>query len=583
MKTLLRSVASRLALGLLLLGSCAKNEEQPAPVVSQSKSEIIHLVKQSFLDKGYNQKLFFVSKKQAKVYWAPRWEQASQRTAADSVTYVWVPLEAPAMAWVGVKKYLLVKLAGDKLDFSEATYLFKDKESLPSSSNTRAFFAAFTGTLLLKNLATGDGVRFLYQNGVGQQQKAGQSGIAKKGASHQVEACYYFVTCYWTGQCRTENTTYGTITSGIDNCAEPDPNSGGGGCQYDVIWTMTHQDLTMQCGGGGSDPGNPGDSGNPNDPSNPGGGSSDSNTSLEDKLTTSNTALFGPCPGLTDAWKPLIDFKAPTSVINRLNSLTHQELEAIKVMTPYAHLDPKWQIQSIQDAGGQSINLDRFSVTMSQLPTINGTQLTAAQFLEYIRTNINSFVEGSQPNFTPQTILPGEDIRWQNHELGTVVSIDLPLDDGSVILSDYAQTDWDTHWTFSTLHDPYNGSHPVSGTRTFGIVYNPGFTNPVFGFSYPSSYTFYISGADRILSGPGEMFGALMNLSTNRANAFQYEKSDATWNGVINKVARFVNDPIHGGQPGVANIDPPITNRPNWEKINEALKNNKPFSSIPCN
>lgn len=179
--------------------------------------------------------------------------------------------------------------------------------------------------------------------------------------------------------------------------------------------------------------------------------------------------------------------------------------------------------------------------------------------------------------------MQGEDIRWQNHELGAVVSIDIPLDDGSVILSDYDQSYWNPHWTFSTLHDPYNGSHPVSGTRTFGMNINFYYPDPIFGSSSPSTYTFYIQGADRILTRPGEIVGALRNLSLNPAQAFQFEKADKSWNDMINKVAEFANNSNRGGHTGAAVINTPVTNRPNWSDVYDAIQNHRPLKSVPCN
>ena len=585
MRTSFRLLTRCLVLGLLLLGSCAKYEEQPAPNVSQSKSENIQLLKQLFLDKGYGQQLFSPLKDQKKTYWTPRWDQASQRTTSEPATYVYVPLEAPAVAWVGVKKYLFIKRAGNQLDFSEGTYLFEDKENISwTPANARAFFAAFTGTLLLKDLATGEGSHLVYKNGTRQPRQPTQSAKSSStgGASNLTSSCYTAVTCYWSGYCSSENTssgggTVGTVTTGIDYCESPADN--GIGCSS-IIWYPTGSNSQEFCNSDPSDPGNPGGGGDGGN-GDGGNGDNDPNSSLENKLEINRTALFGPCPGLTDAWKPLIIFQPLREVINRLNNLTNYQLGIVKMMTPYSSVDPRWQIQAIEYAQGTAVNLDRFSVTMTQLPTVNGVQLNAPQFMEYIRTHINDFVGPGQPTFAPQNILPGEDTRWQNHELGTIVSINIPLDNGSVILSDYSRDELDTHWTFSTLHDPYNGSHPVSGTRSFGIVTVPG--SSWINFTQPTTYTFYIQGADRILSRPGEMAGALMSLSTNPANAFQYKKGDEAWNSLANGVANFVNNPSHGGHTGAATVSAPITNRPNWTDVYNALQNHQPLSSVPCN
>lgn len=45
--------------------------------------------------------------------------------------------------------------------------------------------------------------------------------------------------------------------------------------------------------------------------------------------------------------------------------------------------------------------MDYFPVTVTQLPIIDGVRQTPEQFLEYIRKNINSFVDTDYAEFEP--------------------------------------------------------------------------------------------------------------------------------------------------------------------------------------
>lgn len=589
MKNIFSLLTRCLAIGLILLSSCAKIGEQPVPNLPSKQTSQLdpQQLRQLFLDKKYDQQLIFSSKDGIIRHWTPRWEKAYQQAISDSTTYVYVPLEAPSVEWIGVKKYLFIKSTGGKLAFSEATYTFRSKENIAwAPTNAHAFFASFTGALLLKNMASGAASYLIYKSGIrqtAQLKKANGPSTTPNASTAGTTGCYLVFTCYWTGHCSLSGSsnggaTYGDVTTGINNCDYPAED--GVGCSQ-ISWTSDGTTSNEVCDG------NPGDPGNPGGGVGVGGGGSDPTVALEATLDGSNSiALFPPCPGLTDAWIPLINFKASAPVINRLNDLTAQQLQALGMLDPFASVDPKWQIQAIQNAGGLAVNLDNFSVIMTQLPTINGVEQTPSQFLEYIRTHINDFMGPGfgQPTFTPSPNLPGENAKWQNHELGTIVSIDLPADDGSVILSDYSQTDWNVHWTFSTLDDPFNGSHPVSGTREFGITTYPSgsFTWDGRTSTWPETYNFYIQGADRILSRPGEYVGSILNLSTNPSRALQYGIADGVWNGAIGQVAKFVNDASRGGHPGSAIINTPLTNRPLWAGIADALQNHRPLNSVPC-
>lgn len=194
--------------------------------------------------------------------------------------------------------------------------------------------------------------------------------------------------------------------------------------------------------------------------------------------------------------------------------------------------------------------------------------------MEYVRLHINDFVGSDQPHFNPHPSLPGDAALWQDHTLGSILGIGIPIDAGSVILSDYSIY----HWTFTTIYDPINGAHPVSGNRTFGCTYRPGSSvGGLFDDYYPVTYTFYIRGADRINYRTEELVGSILNGSLQPSNALQFSEADRLWVSMQNKVAAFVNN--HGG---VAQVETPIINRPDWQAVKAALENNQPLNTVPC-
>jgi len=232
-----------------------------------------------------------------------------------------------------------------------------------------------------------------------------------------------------------------------------------------------------------------------------GGSSTTTLTTLSSQWGINPLAILKPCPGLTDAWRPLISFIPPAVVTDKLRNLTTAQKEAIGMglgNIPGTSAAYTWQIQAIQSASGTAINLDYFPIDIPTLPVVNSQRLTAEQFMEYVRLNINSFIDPGQPTFSPCSHILNSDADWQNHALGTIMDIGIPIDIGSVILSKYTPNEWD----FSTIHEPFldNGSHPVSGTRAFSCT--------------PSGAgaTFYIRGADRINYSAGELVVYQLNL-----------------------------------------------------------------------
>lgn len=279
-------------------------------------------------------------------------------------------------------------------------------------------------------------------------------------------------------------------------------------------------------------------------------------SSLSNQLITNPLALLQPCPGLTDSWRPLLKYTPPQSVLNRLDNLTAQEKNKVMLYAPKEPVtieSDNWQIQSIRSAGGVAINFDYFAITVDQLPSgFNSPE----HLLTYMRLNLNSNVNTYLSSFQPNPLLPNEGALWSSsNPLGSIISIGILGNSGSVIVSDYASN----YWTFSTIHDPLNGDHPVSGNRQFGFE--------------PSGngYIFYIKGTDRIDQRFAEWLGSVTRPPV------PFLAADALWQSWQSKFSSFINN-----SGGHASIKPPITNRPDWNKVLDALRNNKPLSTVPC-
>jgi len=270
-----------LTLGLLLLGSCTKNKEQlsPTPKNGQEDSQVL---KQVFVDKQYARQLLFPLKNHTTVAWVPRWDQKFQRVTSGTSPDVYVPLEAPALTWIGVKKYLLIRQVNGKLEYNEASFLFKEKENRAlAATNQLDFLAAFTGTLAMKNLATGLNSYFFFKKGVPQSGPP----TTGKGAHRTSSSCYNAVSCRWDGYCMLSdlsNVHYGTQTYGIDNCDFPAEDNVG--CSM-IQWSLTASSSQMICAPGGGDNGGGG---------NGGGGGGDGDTGPDSDPVNNNDGAFHP-------------------------------------------------------------------------------------------------------------------------------------------------------------------------------------------------------------------------------------------------------------------------------------------------
>lgn len=237
---------------------------------------------------------------------------------------------------------------------------------------------------------------------------------------------------------------------------------------------------------------------------------------------------------------------------------------------PWATSEVIARVQDINDAYSTVVNMDYFPVTINQLPVVNGVRLTATEFKEYIRKNMNNFVDPARGNFTPYNYFGINDTYlWSSpNPNSAVVGIDIPGlwgindeitdDDGAVIVSRFSNTGW----TFTTIFDPKYGQHPVSGNRDFGYMQNAN-----------GSYTFFTRGVDRLTY---FAVSALERLSRNeQEDGIPFAEADALWESFQDKIANFVNQ--NGGQAAVALKE---IQRPDWQLIKDVIDGRTPLSSL---
>lgn len=250
-----------------------------------------------------------------------------------------------------------------------------------------------------------------------------------------------------------------------------------------------------------------------------------------------------------ESWQILAQHTAPQSVHD-------------KILTLPSTLND-FYIQTLENTSAPTVNLDYFSVNVTTLPDFPNTnnQMTADEFLDYIRRNFNIFVDGS--TFNPyceiaELCVPESNLWISNDPTGAIIYIDIPGDDGVVICSEY-QNDY---WYFMTMNAPFAGNHPVSGTREFGYEINT-----------DGSINFYVRGVDRF---ENPILQALSWVGSFDGNPFF--GADNLWVSFQTKTNQFVNQ-----NHGLSIINPAIKNRVNWDLIEDVLLGEKPISDLGCN
>lgn len=256
-------------------------------------------------------------------------------------------------------------------------------------------------------------------------------------------------------------------------------------------------------------------------------------------------------------WLDLANYQIPTSVIEKINALD---------LSSYGD----YNIQRLKDGKGAIVNMDLFAVNISTLPInpITNSTFTPKEFLKHIRLNINDFVNTSLSSFSPSTITSyNEHQIWNSsNPLTAIIHINIapPAGDGSVICSKAE----DDSWIFTTIEVPwgygqgYDGIHPVSGNREFGLIEN-----------INGSYTFYTRGIDRMT----DSFESLYAENTTIIGS-AFDTPDMLWNSLRNGVHDFVEN--NSGNADNLNDTPPITFRPAWNQVRRVLIGEIPISEL---
>jgi hypothetical protein len=260
-----------------------------------------------------------------------------------------------------------------------------------------------------------------------------------------------------------------------------------------------------------------------------------------------------------ELWQELTQHVPPQSVIDKLDNLDNNYTSIIS---------GDWNIQYIENAQGPVVNMDYFSVKISQFPInpTTGQRFTPQGFYDYVRSNINTFFEGNSTEFGPYNST--ESTVWSSSNyLGAIMRFDIALEiegivigqqDGSVICSENNSMSW----TFTTIESPMDWNHPVSGNRQFGLNYNS-----------DGTYTFYTRGVDRIAESFDNWVGGINAIPS------AFDGADALWTTFQNNLGSFINSSANQGQASIQN---PQIDRVDWDLVKDVLQGNKPISDLGC-
>lgn len=152
--------------------------------------------------------------------------------------------------------------------------------------------------------------------------------------------------------------------------------------------------------------------------------------------------------------------------------------------------------------------------------------------------------------------------------MNAVIHINIPGDDGSVIVSGHQFSPNASHWIFTTIQVPFivattgaDGPHPVSGHRKFGLIRNSN-----------GSYTIYTRGVDRVQDG--------LRAHIFPGQEYMFKKADDLWESFQEGLRSYIQDNNTYANTVVKNT--PVTWRPNWAKVRNVLINNQPLSTLGC-
>ncbi|WP_424830339.1 hypothetical protein [Ruegeria sp.] len=198
-----------------------------------------------------------------------------------------------------------------------------------------------------------------------------------------------------------------------------------------------------------------------------------------------------------------------------------------------------WEVQRIESAQKPTLNLDKYEIRISSLPTSGPGAGGAQNLYDAIRNNFGSFFDSSIAEFRPHIATDGTEWTQSSvpplggmHLFG-IKAWGLELERGAVVLSGATNMSW--RFSTVTIGSIIVGTHPVAGNREFLLQANG-----------DGSHSFIIRAADR---------------------AYDHTPTEATvldgakdcWRAFQGRLVAFVNS---GG--GSAQALAPIVMAPAW-------------------
>lgn len=407
----------------------------------------------------------------------------------------------------------------------------------------------FTGTLLTEDYFKGDAGYSFYQRGkiVSNREQANlikRARFEKMASLNRGEPMARSLECNttWTEVCvgpmGNSNSPDICNRKSLTNCEWVDDDRGLGDHQEVISW-IERDDF----GGGGPPPRDP---------------KEDVLDELLAELKDNPFALFDDLDcDIVKKWIATARHQIKQAQIDKLNNVVNNIVHASVHGIPVYTIQDVAKVQKINDAYSSVVNMDYFPIKIDQLPIVNGKRLNPAQFMEYMRKNINSFVNTTYSKFEPYRWHGiNDEALWNSSDpLNAMIGIDIAgPDNGSFIVSKYNETGW----TFTTVYDPKYLKHPVSGNRDFGYTQNT-----------DGSYTFFTRGVDRLTTG----FDAGME-------KIAFFAADELWKSFQQNVKKFVN--TNQGNASIGNVE---IKRPDWVQVKDVVDGKKPLSTLStdCN
>jgi len=228
---------------------------------------------------------------------------------------------------------------------------------------------------------------------------------------------------------------------------------------------------------------------------------------------------FGQVEKAYKFWEKQIKHKPPPIVYDIIKQRSMADNHLLK-----NSLYGKWKILSIDNAKGEDVNLDFYSVEIESMPINPNTNktYTEKELFDYIRKNAAYFFTTDEVELSPYDEKKDGEKWLSNNPIGTVMKFKVDIrDDLSVVCTEITSN----NWIFTTIQTPEDFQHPVSGNREFGIK------------MYNGKLHFYTQGADRITG--------FIDLAENYYNPISMNDSifmgaDRLWKSVMKKVVQYI-------------------------------------------